>query len=208
VSKGREPSPHYATIVSAPPSSSKSRLLRLRARRPAAPLDRHRRGHPVRLPRLGPAAVRHGAVRRRRECRLHRGEPDKPRSNFAVTGLYFYDGDIVDVARQVRPSPCGELEITDVNRHYLAQGRLTVQPLERGTAWFDTGTFDSFMAVAQFIQVIEARQGLKIGAPEEVAWRQGWIDDEQLARLAGPLGNSGYGEYLASLLRRENVRRA
>jgi glucose-1-phosphate thymidylyltransferase len=114
-------------------------------------------------------------------------KPSNPVSNFAVTGLYFYDQQVVELARQVKPSPRGELEITDLNRLYLEQGNLQVELLGRGMAWLDTGT-------------LEKRQGLKIGCPEEVAWRQGWIDDEQLAALATPLRKSGYGAYLESLL--------
>jgi glucose-1-phosphate thymidylyltransferase len=128
-------------------------------------------------------------------------KPTKPRSNFAVPGLYFYDNDVVGIARDLKPSARGEYEITDVNRHYLEQGRLRVDVLERGTAWLDTGTFDSLNDAGNFIKTIEARQGLKLGAPEEVAWRQGWLSDEDLRARAEPLRKSGYGEYLLGLLR-------
>jgi glucose-1-phosphate thymidylyltransferase len=127
-------------------------------------------------------------------------KPDKPRSNFAIPGLYFYDNDVLAIAADVRPSDRGELEITAVNDAYLQRGALGVTVLERGTAWLDTGTFDSMMDAAQFVQVVEARQGYKIGCIEEVAWREGWIDDDQLHRLATSLAKSGYGDYLLSLL--------
>ena len=127
-------------------------------------------------------------------------KPAAPKSNFAIPGLYFYDNEVVDIARGVRPSARGELEITAVNDVYLQRGRLRVTVLERGTAWLDTGTFESMMDASQFVQVVEARQGYKIGCIEEVAWREGWIDDAALAALAEPLRKSGYGEYLLSLL--------
>jgi glucose-1-phosphate thymidylyltransferase len=127
-------------------------------------------------------------------------KPVKPRSPYAVTGLYFYDNRVVDIAREIRPSPRGELEITDVNRRYLDSGNLHVERLARGTTWLDTGTFDSLLAASQFVQVIAARQGLKVGSLEEVAWREGNINDEQLLRLAEPLANSDYGQYLIGLL--------
>ena len=129
-------------------------------------------------------------------------KPKLPRSNYAVPGLYFYDNDVVEIARGLRPSARGEYEISDINRCYLEQGRLQVETLARGTAWLDTGTFDSLLDAANYVRTIEQRQGLKIGVPEEVAWRMGFIDDEQLARLAEPLVRSGYGTYLLDLLTR------
>ncbi len=128
-------------------------------------------------------------------------KPAAPQSNYAVTGLYFYGADVCDLAASVRPSARGELEITAVNQHYLRQGRLQVKTMGRGFAWLDTGTHESLMEASQFIQTLEKRQGLKVAAPEEVAWRNGWIDDAQLLRLAQALGQSGYGDYLASLPR-------
>ena len=127
-------------------------------------------------------------------------KPAQPKSRFAVTGLYFYDDEVVEIARALKPSPRGELEITDVNNAYLARGRLEVQRMQRGMAWLDTGTHDSLIEAAHFIQTLEKRQGLKVGCPEEVAWRQGWIGDEALLALARPLAKSGYGEYLRELL--------
>lgn len=127
-------------------------------------------------------------------------KPKRPGSRYAVTGLYFYDADVVEIAKSVRPSARGELEITDVNRRYLELGRLHVHKLQRGMAWLDTGTHDSLLEAAHFIQTLEKRQGLKVGCPEEVAWRKGWIGDEQLARIAAPLVKSGYGTYLRDLL--------
>ncbi len=129
-------------------------------------------------------------------------KPTAPRSNLAVTGLYFYDADAPRRARALKPSARGELEITDLNRGYLADGTLTVETLRRGNAWLDTGTQDSLLDASNFIAAVERRQGLKIGCPEEVAWRQGWIDDAALARLAEPLRKSGYGEYLLRLVGR------
>ena len=127
-------------------------------------------------------------------------KPVRPKSNYAVVGLYFYDNDVVEIARNVKPSPRGEIEITDVNRAYLEQGRLRVGVLDRGTAWLDTGTFDSLMQAAEFVRVIEERQGLRIGSPEEIAWREGFISDAELRALAEPLVKSGYGTYLMTLL--------
>ncbi|WP_227999148.1 glucose-1-phosphate thymidylyltransferase RfbA [Nocardia australiensis] len=127
-------------------------------------------------------------------------KPKVPRSNYAIPGLYFYDNDVVEIARGLRPSARGEYEITDINRTYLEQGRLRVDVLARGTAWLDTGTFDSLLDAANYVRTVEERQGLKISVPEEVAWRMGFIDDEQLCRLADPLVRSGYGRYLLGLL--------
>jgi glucose-1-phosphate thymidylyltransferase len=127
-------------------------------------------------------------------------KPSKPRSRYAVTGLYFYDATVVERARQVQPSPRGELEITDLNRQYLEEGLLRVELMGRGMAWLDTGTCDSLHEASSYIRTLEHRQALKVGCPEEVAWRQGWISGEQLAALAEPLRKSGYGGYLLRLL--------
>jgi glucose-1-phosphate thymidylyltransferase len=129
-------------------------------------------------------------------------KPARPRSNYAVPGLYFYDNDVVAIARDLKPSARGELEITDVHRVYLEQRRLHVTLLPRGTAWLDTGTFTTLVQAAEFVRVLEERQGLKVGCPEEVAWRNGWIDDAALARHADDLAKSGYGAYLRTLLTR------
>jgi glucose-1-phosphate thymidylyltransferase len=128
-------------------------------------------------------------------------KPARPKSPFAVTGLYFYDSEVVRVAKSLKPSARGEIEITDLNRHYLAAGKLDVVSLGRGHAWLDTGTHESLLEASHFIETLERRQGLKICCPEEIAWRMGCIDDAQLEALAAPLRNSGYGEYLLRLLR-------
>lgn len=127
-------------------------------------------------------------------------KPEKPKSNYAVTGLYFYDNQVVDIAAELKPSPRGELEITDVNREYLRQQQLNVSLMGRGYAWLDTGTHDSLLEAAQFVEVLERRQGLKIACLEEIAWRMGYIDDGQLDRLAQPLAKNGYGQYLLKIL--------
>ena len=127
-------------------------------------------------------------------------KPLKPKSKYAVPGLYFYDNSVIEIAKSIEPSARGELEISTVNERYLANGTLQVQVLDRGTAWLDTGTFESMMQASEYVRVIEDRQGFKIGCIEEIAWRAGWIDDEQLRRLATPLHKSGYGRYLSSLL--------
>jgi glucose-1-phosphate thymidylyltransferase len=127
-------------------------------------------------------------------------KPSSPKSSYAVPGLYFYDNDVVEISKNLKPSVRGEYEITDVNLEYLRRDKLQVQIIERGTAWLDTGTFQSLLQAGQFVQMIEERQGLKIGAIEEIAWRMGFIDDEQLQRLADPLMNSGYGKYLVDQL--------
>jgi len=129
-------------------------------------------------------------------------KPTVPKSNFAVPGLYFYDNDVVEIAKTIEPSDRGELEISTVNQRYLDAGRLRVQLLDRGTAWLDTGTFESMMQASEYVRVIEARQGFKIGCIEEIAWRAGWIDSDQLREAGVALRKSGYGEYLIKLLER------
>lgn len=127
-------------------------------------------------------------------------KPARPRSSYAVTGLYFYDNDVIDIARGIQPSARGELEITDVNQRYLEQGRLAVEIMGRGYAWLDTGTHESLLEASQFIATLEHRQGLKVACPEEIAFRQGWISADALERLAAPLAKSGYGKYLMRVL--------
>ncbi len=130
-------------------------------------------------------------------------KPEKPKSRYAVTGLYFYDNQVVDVAATIKPSHRGELEITDVNRVYLRRSELSVEMMGRGMAWLDTGTHDSLMEASSFIQTLERRQGLKVACPEEISWRQGWINDAQLSELAQPLLKNDYGQYLTELLKHD-----
>ena len=146
---------------------------------------------------------RYGVVEFDREGRAISLEekPSQPKSRFAVTGLYFYDQQVVELARSLKPSPRGELEITDLNRLYLEAGTLDVQRFGRGDAWLDTGTHDSLLEASAFVQTLEKRQGLKVCCPEEICWRQGWIDDAQLTALAAPLAKSGYGQYLQQILK-------
>lgn len=128
-------------------------------------------------------------------------KPARPKSNYAVPGLYFYDNAVIEIAANLQPSPRGEYEITDVNKEYLKRGKLKVSIMDRGTAWLDTGTFDSLMQAAQFVQVIEQRQGIKVACIEEIAWRKGFINNEQLEKIAQPLLKSGYGQYLMTVLK-------
>lgn len=128
-------------------------------------------------------------------------KPEEPKSDYAIPGLYFYDNQVVEYAKSIKPSPRGELEITDLNRIYLEEGKLQVEILPRGTAWLDTGTFDSLADASNFIRTVQARQGMSIGSPEEIAWRMGWIDDSRLEELATPLLKSGYGQNLLNLLK-------
>ncbi len=138
---------------------------------------------------------------REQRARSIEEKPKQPKSNYAVTGLYFYDRDVVEIAKAVKPSWRGELEITSVNQAYLERGDLDVELLGRGSAWLDTGTFDTLLQAAQFVQTLEARQGLRICCPEEICWRNGWIDDAQLERLGNEIGKSQYGQYLLQILK-------
>jgi glucose-1-phosphate thymidylyltransferase len=132
-------------------------------------------------------------------------KPSTPRSNWAVTGVYFYDSDVVEIAERLKPSKRGEYEITDVNIEYMRRGKLRIELLSRGTAWLDTGTHDSLLDASSFVQTLEKRQGLKVASPEEIAWRQGYIDNDKLRALVKPLGKSAYGEYLLNMLREDGL---
>ncbi len=162
-----------------------------------------RRRADLRVPRRQPARLRRRRVRRPVQRAVHRGEARAPEEQLRGARLYFYDNEVVEIAKAVEPSARGEIEITAVNEHYLRRGKLKVQVLERGTAWLDTGTFESMMQAGEYVRVIEDRQGFKIGCIEEIAWRAGWIDDAQLEALAEPLRKSGYGDYLGRLLQDE-----
>lgn len=132
-------------------------------------------------------------------------KPKNPKSNYAIPGLYFFDNSVIEIAKKLKPSARGELEITDIQKEYLKMGKLNVSVIGRGVAWLDTGTFDSLIQASQFIQILEQRQGLKVGCIEEIAYRMGWINDEQLKKLSEPLMNSGYGKYLLSLIGRKDT---
>ena len=153
------------------------------------------------LPRAGPRALWRGRVRRPGPGSFLEEKPKQPRSNYAVTGLYFYDNQVVELAKSIKPSARGELEITDLNRLYLDKGQLNVELMGRGYAWLDTGTHDSLLEAGQFIATLQQRQGLKVSCPEEIAFRQGWIDRAQLETLGQALAKNGYGQYLLQILK-------